>query len=359
MGVFDPRQGQVLPSPIRQYYRGKAIRQDLKDKEQMAELRQKQIDSFDDSADLEKRRVEIAEKRAALEEERFNLETKKWESTVGRDNAEALNAEAYEAVKQIDSIFVAGDRSPEAEQAALAAGVGAFKRYAASVSKLDPERGEAINQFLADGVLTTEEYQQMRGGVIAGAKRYGTFEAEDLKPVQFIGDDGQPHMGTYSNGEYRDASGMVHTKASPIIKGSNKAKPDTAKPIPVPTRTESEIINDFTKSIFEDERYEDYGFDDKEKTAINRWVGDAAERIQRLGASRNQAMGYADAVERATQELHKFIVPPGDPGFFTNDTNVFTAPVHNIGDVIKGQDGVSYVVTGYNEQGGPRGEPIG
>jgi hypothetical protein len=48
MGVFDPRQGQVLPSPIRQYYRGKAIRQDQKDKEQMAELRGLQIESVKD-----------------------------------------------------------------------------------------------------------------------------------------------------------------------------------------------------------------------------------------------------------------------------------------------------------------------
>ena len=45
MPVFDPRQGQVLFSPVTNYYRGQAIRQDAADKKQMAELRGLQIDS--------------------------------------------------------------------------------------------------------------------------------------------------------------------------------------------------------------------------------------------------------------------------------------------------------------------------
>jgi hypothetical protein len=75
MGVFDPRQGQVLIQPVTEYYRGKAIRQDLKDKEQMAELRGLQIDEAKYEASPERRKQRDDAIKLQMDKARTDLET--------------------------------------------------------------------------------------------------------------------------------------------------------------------------------------------------------------------------------------------------------------------------------------------
>jgi hypothetical protein len=67
MGVFDPRQGQVLVSPVTEFYRGKAIRQDQADKEQMARMRELQIEEaeYESSPERRKTREQLVDEQLA------------------------------------------------------------------------------------------------------------------------------------------------------------------------------------------------------------------------------------------------------------------------------------------------------
>ena len=348
-----PIPQQVLAQPVTSYYKGKAIRQQLAQGE-------KELELMDEKHDFERRRVEVSEGNLAVQEKEaerlakvLDLNEEKLANIAGADNLIGIASE-YEARKE---------ENPEA----------ALEWYAGEMESLyeaaEGEDKEVLERKRADG-WTEDDLVGMRAEAMAIKGQYlSSSKKKDGNYNNWVLPDGtRVSAREGSEREKVIAENLGGTRVSNTPSDS-KTKPDTAKPISPPTRAKAEIVSDATEEVFtegeyvkpdgEREKYSEYGFSKSTKADINRWVADAAERIQRIDAQRNRATGYADAVDRVSAELAKFINPPVDPGFFSNDEMSFTPPPYNIGDVIMGDDGQQYIVTGYNEQGGPRGEPVG
>jgi len=240
------------------------------------------------------------------------------------------------------------------------------------------DRFKELHDVMEDGQAKSTLAKALEDGVIGSAE----MEEFGREAYKILGREPPQTKSGYRtlSPEEKAFRGIPETSFAQIDQDTGKVSineprkgredsPDTSKPIPTPTRAKEEIVSEYTEKLFDEgtyilpdgekEKYDEYGFSSSEKTEVNRWVGDTAERIQRIDAQRNRATGYANAAERAVAEVSKFIKPPADPGFFSNDTMRFTPPPYNIGDVIQGDDGQQYIVTGYNAQGGPKGEPVG
>ena len=338
--IFNAAQDQLLAQPVSAMYQGKKIRQELAMGEKDLELADKKIA-------LQER--EIAAREAVVEQNAQKLEADEAsQRAIDMANTAIGLSDEYDAIVESDG-----------EEAASA-------NYKAQLEKIregfedGSEAAIAIDQILEDNVVQPHEVVRNRSEALAIKGQYLS-KKDGSKPSNLTNmynpETGQ-RIAVRPDSEFaNELAQRGYLMGNPPT--SDDDKPDTAKPIPTPTKTESEIVEEFTEQVFEDEKYDKFGFDSEQKTNINRWVADTAERIQRINGQRNKAVGYSDAVAHAAAELDKFISPPGDPGFFSNDSYRFQPPPYNIGDVIEGDDGQQYVVTGYNEQGGPKGEPVG
>ena len=350
--VFNAAENQVLVSPVTSYYQGKAIRAQLAESELDLKLKEKKLAQADDTLDVEKRRI------AAQEEANKRLR-EDFEYRVGKDKAQVYAAEGYAAIWSAEKKM-----ESEGEEAGLAT---AFENIAKYTSTLPEEDQARMQPFLEDGKITRDEFNAVKAGFVGHLGEYGLLESdgETLKDHKnYMMPDGTLVMARPNSEKanmIEDAGGILAGSISP---NENKSDPDV-KPLNTPTKSEEQIVEELSDTFFselEKDENTDYGFagsDSAAKQKIKRWIGEEAEAIQRFEAKRGRPIGFNTAAELAVSDAKKFIVPPKDPGFFSNDSISWEPSPYKRGDRINGSDGKTYIVTGYDENGGPVGEPVG
>ena len=329
MPVFDINAGLNIPQAT-------TAQQDDLMEARTAAL-EKNVELADEELELKKQQGERADRRLEIDEEQAKRAQEEWDQIKDTRDGKILTDGFRVAHAAHTNAVASGKTEEEARTFA----------YNAMIDRIDQllpgQRDEAIKSAEANG-LTPESFDPVYINSMLGI----TPEQEDDTQILKEGDQLIDSEGNVIAENVKDFAPKGPTSSTPA-----------AKPIPVPTRAEADIVEEFTEKVFESDKYDDYGFDDDTKESAKRWVGNTAERIQRINGQRGTATSYDDAVAAATLELDKFFLPPAEPGFFSNDAYSFVPPPYNIGDVIQGDDGAKYLVTGYNEKGGPRGEPVG
>ena len=176
MGVFNATANQVLVSPVTNYYKGKAIRQEQADKEQMSELRGLQIEGAkrdladSGSKELEKRRLALQEAQLAFQNEQLDYGRTKFENEVGKEVASKAAFDVYSITQEVNNAFQAGGKTPRAQKEGLGLAANLFGGYASGL----PD-GEAKNRLLEmlEGGVTAEEYQAILPAAERNARYYG------------------------------------------------------------------------------------------------------------------------------------------------------------------------------------------
>lgn len=330
-----PTPQQVLPQPVSNYYQGRALRLN----EQMA---QKDLEQADERLDLEKQRVALSERNTATSEGALEQRITEYADRVGKERV-VEEANTIMAITAGAKSVLDNGGSPEDSIAY------ANKQLSSFIDAMpDGENKDSLKKMAEDG-FQAEELAQLQAGAMA---THGIFPTDD---------NGEPSIKPTA--KMIEAASMGFSPGSEewkdYLRGGKSEKPATTKPIPPPTRAEADIVDEVVGKIIDSDKYDDYGFDNQSEDHMRRWLADTTERIQRLHAQRNRSLGYAEAADMAAIEMEKFIKAPPDPGFFSQDDYKFDYPAYQIGDIIAGEDGRQYLVTGYNEKGGPRGEPIG
>jgi len=191
---WQPMQ-QVLPEPVTNYYKGKAIRQDLATAKKQEQLLDMEIESAPS-------KMAAAIAKAKLDEENIRQQMAKRGGEI-TDADLARRREVYgpiyeEAQKDIDNI----DLTKVSEQMLSAAelmGPEEVKNYKNVVDR---------NK---DGVLSYDEFAA--SGVVYGIQQ----EASDRTPQKFIDKNGNPVQGSMDKqGRYYDSSGTQRTDITPI-----------------------------------------------------------------------------------------------------------------------------------------------
>ena len=191
MGVFNAAANQVLISPVTEYYRGKAIRQDQADKEQMSELRGLQIkQAKQELADAPSKR-EAARQAALLQAENIQSQIAARYATEERADLKA----ADEVLKPLFEMYSA----EKDEDVALAN----FNRdIPEAISRLSPKQQKAIiegagedHQYSHEEVmlsgLARRTYQDLEAGEASEEKIVKINEGdEEVTYSQRIGPDG-------------------------------------------------------------------------------------------------------------------------------------------------------------------------
>lgn len=331
MAVYDIAAGQRLSRPVSAMYEGKALRAGIKE----AELQNEELEASI-KAGLPERRVEVSERQVgAMEAQNERLE--------GQD---ATEQEQYMAEQQVRAsmsgvaAYEGLEGTPEEKQQA------GYEGYISYIDSVVPGGREEAEAYLAENGMT-------------GADAFNYEEAKSVI-VPFLEQD-----ETGSSMIERMISRLPEEEQGPMLRrwlekevAIDEPREPKVTPPATPTRAEEEIVAEVTEPVFEDDQYDDYGFSGDEQSRIQRWVGGQAEVIQKFEAQRNRLVSFEQAARIAAEEAKLFIEPPMETGIFSNDSYEFKAPMYNRGDRIEGSDGKIYLVTGYNEQGGPVGEPI-
>jgi hypothetical protein len=179
MPAYNPPP-QVLFSPVTNYYQGKAIRQQLAAGEQDMAIKKKQMEQSDEKLDLERKRAELSERQVKIQEESFDLNREKFENEVGKEAASRAAFDAYSITQEVDGLFQAGGKTPEAEAESLQVAAEGFTRYAESLP--DGEQKDGLLAKLQDG-LTADEYRTIRPAVERAAGYYGHIGEDKLTTV--------------------------------------------------------------------------------------------------------------------------------------------------------------------------------
>lgn len=349
MAVFDARQGQVLPQPVTNYYEGKALRAGIKAQELENEMAPAKFA-------LEERRVDLSERNTEVAEKTYEQRIAEYEDMVGQRQSAMDGLNLFSGVSEINSRVQAGELS---EEDALVSARDFLLQYADGLSEEAKDKADNIRAAVQDrDGLTLEEWQSIGR------------EAENV--VRYYGFLDDENKGYAPTDRMKNALSMGLTPGTPewneyilAADKSKSSKPKEVKPLPTPTRAEEEIVEEVSDALFkalEENDATDYDFEGSDKVAkqkIRRWIGDEAEAIQRFAASRGRAIGFSEAAEIAAKDAISFIKPPDSPGFFKDDQITWEPSPYRRGDRITGSDGVVYIVTGYDENGEPVGEPVG
>ncbi len=244
MPVYNPPD-QILFSPVTNFYKGKAIRQQLAAGKIDLDLKKKKLKQADEKFDLEKKRVKLSEKQVGLQEEAYDLNREKFENEVGKDVASKASFDIYSITQEVNELFEKGGKTPEAEAESLELAAARFTEYAGSL----PD-GESKNKLLEmlEGGVTTEEYQAILPVAERNAKYYGhtkdgklttvakgadVLDAEGNLIYQNIDEGGS---GRQRDDEIRDATAILEGMGVPdakneaikIVDGLVKYVPDAA-----------------------------------------------------------------------------------------------------------------------------------
>jgi hypothetical protein len=154
MAVFDPRQGQVLISPVTSFYQGKAIRQEIKRKEMENKLLEFESDTMEERFQWKKneqKRAEAAERRA---EDLAKRQQEAFEMTVGKEQATLYAQDLYSRIHA--SELVASVEGPEA---AMQHALQNIQEYGETL----PEEFQGqVMQVLEDGKVTPVELAMLK-----------------------------------------------------------------------------------------------------------------------------------------------------------------------------------------------------
>lgn len=332
MAAYRPPE-QLLFSPVSNFYKGKAIRAGLAADE-------RKLDQADERIELEKKRTDISERQAKVQEDTLDLNRERFENDVGRDAASKAAFDAYSITQEVDGLFQAGGKTPEAESESLQVAAERFSGYAASLP--DGEAKDALLAKLQDG-LTSDEYRSIRPAVERAAKYYG-------------------HLGLQENVTLAEGAQLRAPDGTLIAENPKDFAPpkdasSSAKPLTTPTNAETEMVSDRVDVVMEKLDDEDYDIKASDKGRMKDWVGEAAKAIMEFEASRGNAMGMNSAVDRALSEGQKFLVTDAEPNLFLDGDKSFIPPQHLIGQHIELQGRV-YVVTEYDDDGEPMVVPV-
>lgn len=209
MAVFDPRQGQVLISPVTNYYKGKAIRQELADKKQMAELRGLQIEQaeYEQSPEMRGRQEELIDNK--LNAARISVDQA--EVSLGADTLKYMANTLAPVTSGATSLALNGD---------VEGGVEYFNK---EIKRLLPTLPESVQESVKKGagedhVYDIEEIANTKLMLSAWGKKQGG----ELKPAKFM-IDGQPVQGfsdpygNYYKGNRELATGNITPYDSPSV----------------------------------------------------------------------------------------------------------------------------------------------
>jgi hypothetical protein len=216
MPVYDILANQVLPEPITNYYRGKAIRQDQA-------LRQKEIDNYDLKLDLEKRRVASQERQGDLAENRNKLLSDQLTHEMGQDAAKKFATNIYSALYPSFGLM---ESNPDGAMAI------AYENLAAIAPDLPEAESKQLQAMLADKVITPNEFQQLRAGSAGVLGEWGLLESdgETIKDhVNYRMPDGTLVMARPDSERANEIEGMGGIRAanwSPK-EGGGSSKPFT------------------------------------------------------------------------------------------------------------------------------------
>lgn len=339
MPVFNIAANTKDYSGVNPFYQGEAIRAGLREGELQNDLLQKEVDSFDERLALDERRVGVYEESVELQkqrEERFREEYEDYRKT---EEGQKFDRVMSSSIAAYENAIAEKKTEAEAREFSYEVMLGEWDRLT------EGGRDEAIKS-LEENNITPESFDP------AMIKSALGIVPERQEQPDWIG-----IMKDFT-GESVRAFAQTGDPTQLVPVGKTGSAPKT-KPIPTPTRAEADIVDEVVGNIVDGDKYDDYGFDNQSEDNMKRWLADTTERIQRLHAERNRALGYAEAAEMAAIEMEKFIKGPSDPGFFSDDDYQFVYPEAQIGDIIMGDDGNQWKVTGYNEKGGPRGEIVG
>jgi hypothetical protein len=173
MAVFDPRQGQVLISPVTEFYKGKAIRQELANKELQHKKLEFEVENMDEMFQMQKDEAERAKRRVDLLEREVKLREDQFVAEVGEAQARAYAEDLASRLYAVEAAGING------EEAMMGKAYQELSEYAAS---LPAKHRAKVDKILADGKVTPYEIEALKGGLIAS----------DIVDKDFFGEDGTP-----------------------------------------------------------------------------------------------------------------------------------------------------------------------
>jgi hypothetical protein len=213
MGVFDPRQGQVLVSPVTEFYRGKAIRQDIADKEQMAELRGLQIEGAKEELARAPEEWAMAKKLAESKQDQVDAALAQSKRDGRWESMQRSAAVLIPWVKDIGAL--AGENGENS----VAAMQKANKTLPAMLEQLSgvvtPEELEKLNKFAGeDRKLDPNEFMMLGKYLESFMKADGAgYKAKDT----YIGDDGQEYHMWYDEGGGIHKTNVPAAEDAPLV----------------------------------------------------------------------------------------------------------------------------------------------
>lgn len=162
--VFNAAENQILISPVTAAYKGKAIRQGLA----KAEF---DLSTQEERFGLEKKRVELAENELELRQDKANLLREDFEHRVGKDKAKTYATEGYAAM------WSAEQKMQTDPEGGLALAYENLQKYVATL----PEEDKAgLARFLEDGVITIDEFNQIKAGFVGALGEYDLLEEDGV-----------------------------------------------------------------------------------------------------------------------------------------------------------------------------------
>lgn len=227
MGVFNPMQGQVLFSPVSNFYQGKAVRQELADREQMGRMRELQIDEAEYQQSPERRQTQEEILDAQLKAARMSVEQA--EIDLGESTMKYMAKRLSPITSLATQLTFSGDEKN------VEAGTAYFNE---EINRILPTLPKRIQDLVKKGagedhVYSPEEIAQtkLRLGVwleSQGADRKPLKVMVDGEPVQAFADK----AGNLWYEDGRPVTGDVkpYDKTSPLVEIHNLPPDELRKP---------------------------------------------------------------------------------------------------------------------------------
>lgn len=170
MAVFDATQGQVLISPVTEYYRGNAMRQAEADAKQEAELRRLEINSAKMELANAPALQAAANEKLRLDRDKAEQDIEKGIADLGYERMKRRSDALRPVVTEAEKMFKAGDQEGAANYLA--------ESVTAALQDVDPEAAAQMNEMAGpDHVWQPEELKRLKNRVEA----FGAIEKEQDK----------------------------------------------------------------------------------------------------------------------------------------------------------------------------------
>lgn len=154
MAVFDARQGQVLFSPISNYYEGKAKRQQLAANELKMKQLEFDVETQEERFEFEKNRDQRAEEENERAEKLAKRQQDQFEMAVGEHQAKMYAEDLYSRIHASETVMAL-----EGPEAGMEYAFNTIKEYGGTL----PERFQKnMQSIMEDGKITPAELAQAK-----------------------------------------------------------------------------------------------------------------------------------------------------------------------------------------------------